>query len=192
MSGNDFFRSAGVPPTRRHSVFQGESWHKHSRGQAGTPACQPAGPFGPAQGRRRRYGRVMIRWLKFNLVGGVGIGVQLLVLTALKSGLRLDYLMATALAVETAVIHNFFWHERFTWADRAAGGGFARFLRFNLTNGALSIVGNLVFMKLLVGLAGVPYLAANGMSIAVCSVANFLVSDRFVFSPQDLPPSNQP
>ena len=54
----------------------------------------------------------MIRWLKFNFVGGIGIGVQLVVLTALKSGLHFNYLLATVLAVEAAVIHNFIWHER--------------------------------------------------------------------------------
>ena len=63
-----------------------------------------------------------IRWLKFNLVGGIGIAVQLLALVLLKTGLHLNYLVATALAVETAVIHNFLWHERFTWADRAGAG----------------------------------------------------------------------
>jgi putative flippase GtrA len=36
----------------------------------------------------------------------------------LKSELHFPYLAATALAVEAAVVHNFFWHERFTWADR--------------------------------------------------------------------------
>ena len=37
----------------------------------------------------------VVRWLKFNAVGGIGIGVQLVVLTTLKSGLHLDYLLAT-------------------------------------------------------------------------------------------------
>jgi putative flippase GtrA len=54
------------------------------------------------------------RWLKFNLVGGIGIVVQLLMLVGLKTGLHLRYLAATGLAVETAVVHNFLWHERFT------------------------------------------------------------------------------
>ena len=36
-------------------------------------------------------------------------------------------------------------------------------------------------MKLLVEEAGLPYLLANGITIAACSMANFLVSDRFVF-----------
>jgi hypothetical protein len=34
-------------------------------------------------------------------------------------------------------------------------------LRFNLSVGAISILQNLVFMKILVGSFGIPYLAAN-------------------------------
>ena len=121
------------------------------------------------------------RWLKFNLVGGIGIVVQLPMLAVLKTGLHLDYLIATGLAVEVTVIHNFFWHERFTWADRPTTG-FTRFLKFNLTTGLFSIAGNLVLMKLLVGFAHVNYLLANGITITACSAVNFLVSDGFVFS----------
>lgn len=122
-----------------------------------------------------------IRWLKFNLVGGIGIAVQLLVLAMLKTGLHFDYRIATVVAVETAVIHNFVWHERFTWAERA-GDSCARFLRFNLTTGIFSIAGNLALMKLLVGLGHVNYLLANGFTIASCSVVNFMVTDGLVFA----------
>ena len=60
-----------------------------------------------------------VRWLKFNAVGGLGMIVQLATLAVLKNGLGVDYLLATAIAVEAAVIHNYFWHERFTWAGRS-------------------------------------------------------------------------
>ena len=110
----------------------------------------------------------------------MGIAVQLLMLVVLKSGLHIHYLVATALAVEAAVVHNFLWHERFTWADRP-GAGFTRFCKFNLTTGLFSIAGNLVLMKLLVGIGHVNYLMANGITITACSVFNFLVSDGFVF-----------
>ena len=120
------------------------------------------------------------RWLKFNLVGGVGIVVQLLVLVVLKTVFHFDYLIATALAVEIAVVHNFLWHERFTWADRA-GAGFTRFLKFNLTTGLVSILGNVALMKLLAGILHMQYLVANTTTIAACSLVNFAVSDRFVF-----------
>jgi putative flippase GtrA len=132
--------------------------------------------------------RTGLRWLKFNFVGLVGIGVQLLALALLKSGLHLNYLLATALAVETAVVHNFLWHERFTWADRVAKARLAQFIKFNLTNGAISIFGNVVLMKLFAGTVRIPYLAANLITIACCSVFNFVASDRFVFRIIQQPP----
>src|SRR5712691_210210 len=127
---------------------------------------------------------VAVRWLKFNAVGGLGIMVQLGVLFGLESGFHLSYLPATALAVALAVVHNFVWHERYTWADRVQSSwrrSLPRLLRFNLTNGAISIAGNLALMKLLVGFGHINYLAANGVAIALCSLANFLISKEWVF-----------
>ena len=124
-----------------------------------------------------------VRWMKFNLVGAVGIGVQLASLWILTT-FGLGYLLATALAVEAAVLHNFIWHERFTWLDRAGGhlrASLSRLWRFNLTTGAVSILGNLVLMRMLVGAAHLRPIVANLISIAVCSLANFIVSDRWVF-----------
>ena len=114
----------------------------------------------------------------------MGIVVQILVLGTLTGLLGIHYLLATALAVEAAVLHNFVWYERWTWGDRLSldrSRLFGRLVRFNLTNGAFSILGNLVFMRLLVESLGVHYLLANLITIAICSVLNVLVSDRFVF-----------
>ena len=127
---------------------------------------------------------MLIRWCKFNLVGGIGIVVQFVALYLLKSVLHFDYLAATALAVEAAVVHNFVWHEQFTWADRVQPSwsrSLPRLLRFNLTNGAVSLIGNLALMKVMVGVGHMNYLAANGIAIALCSLANFLVSEEWVF-----------
>ena len=132
---------------------------------------------------------ILMRWLKFNCVGGIGIAVQFAVLFVLKGALHLDYLMATALAVELTVVHNFIWHERFTWVDRTRNDALllsprkwpARLLRFNLSNGAVSLVGNLALMKLLVDTGRVNYLLANGIAIVLCSLVNFLLSEEWVF-----------
>ena len=128
------------------------------------------------------------RWMKFNAVGGIGIGVQLAVLLCLKSGFHLSHLLATALAVEATVVHNFLWHERFTWADRVQVSwrqSLMRLLRFNCTTGAVSILGNMVLMKLLVDAAHLNYLMANAITIPACSALNFVVSDRLVFGESD-------
>ena len=151
-----------------------------------------------------RTASTLIRWCKFNLVGGIGIGVQFVALFLLKSVLQFDYLFATAIAVEAAVVHNFVWHEQFTWADRITvdrtmyGGTklrgtnwnqlqssrrdvLCRLLRFHLANGAISLVGNLALMKVMVGQGHMNYLLANAIAITLCSAANFLVSESWVF-----------
>ena len=125
---------------------------------------------------------ILQRWLKFNTVGVIGIGVQLAALAVLKSVLHVEYLWATGLAVEAAVLHNFVWHERWTWKGRVGKKGMLmRLLRFNLTTGALSILSNLLLMRLLVGQFHIQYLAANLIAIAATSIANFLLSEWFVF-----------
>ena len=120
---------------------------------------------------------------RFALVGALGIVVQLLILEAL-TALGCHYLWATALAVEAAVLNNFTWHQKFTWVDRGdaslAQAG-VRMLRFHLSNGVISIFGSLLLMRWLVGQLGVRMLVANLLTIAACSVGNFLASDRWVF-----------
>lgn len=123
------------------------------------------------------------RWVKFNAVGAIGIAVQLAVLAVLRGLLHLNYLIATGLAVETAVLHNFVWHELWTWVDRTGSrrGVVFRLLRFNLSTGLVSLITNLVLMRLLVGQFHIQYLIANLLSIAAGSLANFFLSDWFVF-----------
>jgi putative flippase GtrA len=128
--------------------------------------------------------KIFFRWLRFNLIGGIGIAVQLALLFLLKSVLDLNYLAATGLAVEVTVVHNFLWHERYTWVDRVRPSwreSLPRLLRFNLTNGGVSFVGNLVLMRIMVGAGHMNYLAANAVAIAACSLVNFVVSDAYVF-----------
>ena len=163
-----------------------------------------------------RPSSTLVRWCKFNFVGGIGILVQFAALFVLKSVLHFHYLAATAIAVEAAVMHNFVWHEQFTWVDRTkkslggmsahsseaeaqglvsrlfaalkrcatqrlCGSSFRRLLRFHLANGAVSILGNLALMKVMVGQGHMNYLLANAIAIALCSLANFLVSEEWVF-----------
>ncbi len=126
----------------------------------------------------------VIRWLKFNFVGAVGIVVQLVALKILEGGLHLHYQYATALAVETAVIHNFVWHERFTWVERCGGNWSAlvgRLLRFNFSTGLVSILGNLAIMAVLHGYFHWPLLLSNIIAIGSCALLNFLVSEHLVF-----------
>lgn len=119
------------------------------------------------------------RWLRFNAVGLAGILVQLGALALLTQNMRV--LWATFFAVEVAVLHNFYWHERWTWGTIGTPGLGGRLLRFHLANGLVSIVSNLVWMRLLTGTFGMHYLPANLISIGITAVLNFGLSERFVF-----------
>jgi len=133
----------------------------------------------------------MLHWLKFNAVGALGFALQSGTLFLLTHGARsIPYLAATAIAVELAVLNNFVWHQRWTWRDRPSttvAETLGRLLKFNITNGLVSIVGNLVFMSLLVGRLGLPVTSANLISVAACSIFNFILADRFAFVPTPSP-----
>ena len=131
----------------------------------------------------------MLHWIKFNVVGVLGFGLQsgaLFVLT--HSAPRVSYLAATAVAVELAVLNNFVWHLRWTWKDRPSTTRretLRRLAKFNITSGLVSITANLVFMSVLVGRFGLPVNGANLVSVAACSVCSFVLADRIAFDVDD-------
>jgi putative flippase GtrA len=130
---------------------------------------------------KRRFGR-------FGIVGLMGAAVQLFLLNVLTRSFGLLDLIATPAAVEIAILHNFIWHERFTWSDRAANrAGYSgqlawRLWRFHAANGVISLAGNTLLMYFLVERLKVPAMPAALGAIALCSAANFLVADRWVFA----------
>ncbi len=119
------------------------------------------------------------RWAKFSAVGLIGLGVQLAVLAVL-TNLGVHYLLATAIAVEVALLHNYAWHRRWTWAERPPASN--RLLRFHIANGLISLASNLVWMRVLTGAWGIPAIPANLVAIAATSLLNFALGDRWVFA----------
>ena len=127
----------------------------------------------------------MLHWIKFNVVGVLGFALQsgaLFVLT--HSVYPINYLAATAIAVELAVLNNFVWHQRWTWSDRPSatkGETLRRLAKFNVTTGVVSISGNLLLMSVLVGHLGLPIVGANAVTVVACSVLSFFLADRIAF-----------
>ena len=127
----------------------------------------------------------MIHFMRFNVVGVAGFALQsgaLFILT--HSAHPVGYLLATAVAVELAILNNFVWHQRWTWRDRPSSTTsetLRRLAKFNLTNGAVSLTGNLVFMSILVGRLGLPIAGSNLVSVVACSICNFFLADRIAF-----------
>lgn len=122
-------------------------------------------------------------WLKFNVVGFMGMTVQLSVLTILRSGLAWSIRASTIAAVECAVLQNFVWHERWTWAYRQLEfrGIPKRLFRFNISNGLVSMLGNVLLMELLAVRLHFNYLFSNILAIGACALLNFFLSHKVVF-----------
>jgi putative flippase GtrA len=120
------------------------------------------------------------RWLRFNGVGLVGAAVQLAVLGLLTRALGMPAPWATPLAVEIAILHNFFWHQRVTWPQTSRESTGRRLFRFHALNGTVSLAGNAA-ITLALAACGMHVLLANFVAIMTCSILNFALSDRLVF-----------
>jgi putative flippase GtrA len=126
---------------------------------------------------------VLIRWGKFNLVGAMGMVVQLGALAVINRWTGGHYLYASAAAIELAVLHNFVWHLHYTWRDRRDESSLlGQCTRFHLSNGLVSMLGNLALMRLLVQEVHMPVLASNCIAILCCSVINFCLGDQWAFA----------
>jgi putative flippase GtrA len=131
-------------------------------------------------------------FLRFNVVNLLGAGVQLAIVALLAGVCGVHYLVATAIAIEAAILHNFFWHVRWTWAVRAAADGEPpapvrghlafRCVAFHAGNGLVSMVGSMVLLPVLVGGVRLHYLVANLVAICCTGLLNFLLADRLVFA----------
>ncbi len=129
--------------------------------------------------------RTASRCAAFTVIGALGFLVQSGTLAALLALAGLHYLLAASMAVEVAVLHNFVWHERWTWRDRPASGWRGRLRRlgsFHVTNGLISMLGNLAVAWLLVELAGLPVIWSSAIAMIATGAVNFVASDRLVFA----------
>jgi len=132
--------------------------------------------------------KTFIRWGKFNLVGAMGMVVQLASLALFNHWAPVHYMIASAAAVEITLLHNFVWHLRYTWRDRRDGSALPApallvpLMRFHLSNGLVSMLGNLALMRILVVEARLPVLASNAIAILCCSMVNFGLGDHWAFA----------
>jgi dolichol-phosphate mannosyltransferase len=127
------------------------------------------------------------RFSRFSAVGLMGAVIQLLLLYFATKEFGLSSVAATPVATEIALLHNFIWHERFTWRDRglvratSPGEVAARLWRFHIASGLVSLGGNTMAMYLLVQRLEVPAMPAAVAAMLLCSVGNFLATDRWVY-----------
>lgn len=123
------------------------------------------------------------RPVAFVAVGAGGFAVQQAVLTALSAMLHWPVPLATVIAVEAAVLVNFCCHQGWTWRDRRDGEArLTRLARFHATNGATSLVGNVVITSLGVSALGFTPAMASALAVGLLAALNYAAADRWVFA----------
>ncbi len=133
----------------------------------------------------------LTRFLRFNLVGLFGIVIQLTTLALLNRAIPARYLLTSTLAVELTLLHNFTWHIRYTWpqAKITRHSATSALLRFHLSNGLISLLGNLGLMRAFVRSFHWPVLLANALAIICSGLANFFLAHNWVFTRKHTPRS---
>ncbi len=128
--------------------------------------------------------KVLARLLQFHLVAWGGTLVNLGVMWLLKGRLNVHVILAGALGIETAIVHNFTWHYFFTWrdrVDRTAKDYFLRLVRYNLVTASIDFVVNLGILWALTTYAGVHYLVAHLAGMLAGPVFKFFANEFLIF-----------
>ena len=131
--------------------------------------------------QRNHHPAVSAQSFRFALVGIMGSVLNLLVMTLLVEGLRSPAIVASAIATELAIIHNFLLHRCWTFAASEQGHPFfVTLVRYNLA--ALATGGiNLIIVAVMTQL-GCWYLSAQALGIVVAWLANYHLASHFIFA----------
>lgn len=130
------------------------------------------------------------RFFRFNLVGLLGVLVQLTTLALLNRAIPAHYLLASTVAVEFTLFHNFAWHLHYTWPEARPSAALQKVLRFQLSNDLTSLLGNLALMHLFVHSLHAPVILSNALSIACCGFVNFLLAHHWAFAVSSTTPKH--
>lgn len=126
---------------------------------------------------------VIIRFIKFGIVGTSGIIVNTAVLWFLKEQLGIPLEIAPIFAIGTAVFSNFMLNNYWTWNENIKirkHSFFHRLWRYYLSASLGALINYIVLLSLS-NLLGIHYLIANLAGIFLGMVSNFLLGEFWVF-----------
>ena len=121
---------------------------------------------------------------RFAAVGALGTVLNLLVMGLLVHGvLDIDYLVASVVAAELSILHNFVLQERFVFRDLRRGTRLRRGVQFFGFNNVEALL-RVPLLLVLVEVAGLGAVLAQALLLAVAFVGRFLFTSRIVYRPR--------
>ena len=121
------------------------------------------------------------RSLRYLAVATLGAALQTaVVLAATAAGC--SPVAATVVGIEAAILHNFAWHDRWTWGDRHRSEPRAvRLVRYNAAMAGSSLAIGAATTWMVVAGLGWGVLPANALAVGVAALVNYVASDRVLF-----------
>ena len=132
----------------------------------------------------KMFGFDLIRFIKFGIVGGSGIFVNMGFLWFFTEIIGIFYLISSVLAIALAMINNFIWNDLWTWRDRGDPGIKAyltRMVKFIVVSSIAAYIGNLGILWILTHFFHIYYLISNLIGIAVGTALNYSVNNFWTF-----------
>lgn len=124
----------------------------------------------------------MFRGWKYMAVAWMGMLVNTACLYLFKGVWQIRIIPASIMAIEIAIIHNFFWFRHWAWKDRRDRPSFFKHLIiFNVAAGTVDLVGNVSVLWVLTTFAGVHYLIANLIGMIVPPFVKFWLNEKLIF-----------
>jgi len=131
--------------------------------------------------KKNKFSLFMAQTIKYFLVGGIGVGVNLGLLYVLTDFLGIWYILSQGMAIAVSITNNFFLHRYWTFKNEIVEPKtLERYIKFFI----VSVVGMCIQLGLtfvLVENFAIYYLYAAVLSIIAASAFNYLLNRKWTF-----------
>ena len=131
--------------------------------------------------KKSKFSLFMAQTIKYFLVGGIGVGVNLGLLYVLTDFLGIWYILSQGIAIAISITNNFFLHRYWTFKNEISEPKtLERYIKFFI----VSVVGmsiQLAMTFILVENFAMYYLYAAVLSIIAASAFNYLLNRKWTF-----------
>ena len=131
--------------------------------------------------------KFIIRFVKFGIVGGSGVFVNMFLLWFCKDQINMPLTIASLVAIGVSIFTNFVLNNYWTWKDNSTKNKYSfvhRMWRYYIT-ASLSAVINYITLIVLSEYFGIYYLIANLIGIGIGMIFNFGLGEFWVFKNED-------
>lgn len=122
-----------------------------------------------------------LRFLKFGLVGGSGVLVNMGMLYILSDLAGMILWASGALAIELSILTNFLLNNFWTWSDRRHTPFFHRLVKYHVSAAVAAFGVNWTLLMFLTKVVGLHFMLSNLIGIMAGLLVNFILSEHWTF-----------